>query len=175
MRSIPWHIAIALVMTFAAQNAMARTWTDRTGRQVDAELVRLIEGKVEIKRTSDGKMFQVPLERFSDEDQAFVVAPFLPEKISVEEAEELLKDARIKGQGCGGTKWSGEHWSYYQSMYEQVTVPWLKAPMTVFAGFVFGGQPTEHHLIELSGPGFRFRRDDKSEHLHRVDAPQSGP
>jgi hypothetical protein len=56
----------------AVSPASARTWTDRAGRQLEADFVAFADGKVEIKRKSDGKTFHVPLERFSDADQAFV-------------------------------------------------------------------------------------------------------
>jgi hypothetical protein len=56
----------------ALASAEARIWTDRTGRQLDAEYIGFSDGKVEIKRASDGKTFHVPIERFSDADQEFV-------------------------------------------------------------------------------------------------------
>jgi formylglycine-generating enzyme required for sulfatase activity len=48
------------------------TWTDRKGRQVEAEYIAFEEGKVKIQRISDGKLFDIPLENLSDVDQAFV-------------------------------------------------------------------------------------------------------
>lgn len=93
-----------------------RIWTDRTGRKLDAEYIGFNGGKVEIKRTSDGKTFYVPLERLSDADQAFVRSQaagkpeksrnaqtpassdhrkakerFLPEAIPAHEAEEMQR------------------------------------------------------------------------------------
>lgn len=50
----------------------ARIWTDRKGRQVQAEFIAAARGKVTVKRTSDGKLFEIPLDWLSDSDQAFV-------------------------------------------------------------------------------------------------------
>jgi hypothetical protein len=49
-----------------------RTWTDRGGRQLKGEFLGLAGDKIQIRRESDGKTFEVPLERFSDADQTFV-------------------------------------------------------------------------------------------------------
>ncbi len=70
---------MVVVVAVAARSADARTWTDRAGRQLDAEFVGFADGKVEIRRTSDGKTFHVPLERFSDADQAFVKSATQPD------------------------------------------------------------------------------------------------
>jgi len=50
----------------------ARTWTDRKGREVQADFVSVTEGKVKIRRTADGKLFDVPLADLSDADRRVV-------------------------------------------------------------------------------------------------------
>lgn len=50
----------------------ARMWTDRKGRSLEASFVSFSDGEIEIKRTSDGKVFKLPLENFSEADQTFV-------------------------------------------------------------------------------------------------------
>lgn len=73
MRTVIWFVLLSIeFVSVAPRPADARTWTDRTGRQLDAEFVGFADGEVQIKRTSDGKTFHLPLERFSDVDQAFV-------------------------------------------------------------------------------------------------------
>lgn len=47
-------------------------WTNRNGRTVEADFIALTDGKVQVKRASDGKLFEVPLESLSDADQAYV-------------------------------------------------------------------------------------------------------
>jgi len=70
------HIAIALLFAFLSASAssasFARTWTDLKGRQVEGDFVALKDGKVKIKRNSDGKEFDFPLDELSDADQDFV-------------------------------------------------------------------------------------------------------
>jgi hypothetical protein len=52
--------------------AELRTWSDASGKfRIEAELVRLAEGKVELRR-KDGQTVTVPLERLSKEDQEFL-------------------------------------------------------------------------------------------------------
>ena len=208
MRILIWLVILACAIV-NARSAEARTWTARTGRQVVAEFVGVVYGKVRIKRTSDGQIFDVPLERLSDDDQAFVrlqskAAPSpsdtsarksasesqtpedkqarpaktaakptelfsIPRTISVAEVLVLLKGARISSQGCGGTGWNGASWGYYGNGYQSANLPWSKTPERVFAGFAYGRKPVEHHLIDFSGPGFRFARTDDSPLLVRID------
>lgn len=47
-----------------------RAWTSSDGRVVEAEFLELAEGQVKIK-TADGREFTLPLDRFSEADQAY--------------------------------------------------------------------------------------------------------
>lgn len=67
----------------AGARADARTWTDREGRQVEAEFLGLTDGQVEIKRTSDGKIFKWPLDQFSGGDQTFIKSETKPKSVPV--------------------------------------------------------------------------------------------
>jgi hypothetical protein len=96
----------------------------------------------------------------------------LPGKITVDEVRALLEGARITSQGCGGSHWDGKSWGYYNSSYEPIKLPWSKLKQRVSAGSVVGGEPREHHLIEFSGPGFRYRRPDSKPVLLRVKQPE---
>ncbi len=49
----------------------ARTWTNRSGKTVEAEFVSLTDETVRLKRKSDGKLFDFPLAKLSDADQAY--------------------------------------------------------------------------------------------------------
>ncbi len=73
MREMTRIVLLGIGFVSAATSLVhARTWTDRAGRQIEADFLGFSDGKVEIKRKSDGKQFHVLLERFSDGDQAFV-------------------------------------------------------------------------------------------------------
>ena len=83
----------------------------------------------------------------------------LPKTITVKSALAIIQKAEVSGQGCGGGTWNGESWGFYLNMYKDlVMLPWSLEPQKVQAGFVYGRTPVEHHLIEFSGPGFRYRR-----------------
>ena len=72
-------ILIALVVFgLASSAAVARTWTDRKGRTVDADFVAFSDSKVHVKRNSDGKDFAIPFNELSDADQEFVKAAQKP-------------------------------------------------------------------------------------------------
>ncbi len=61
------------LLAFVGQAAMAREWTDATGKfKVEAELVKIEDGKVFLKKQSDGATIQVPIARLSAADQAHV-------------------------------------------------------------------------------------------------------
>ncbi len=64
-------VSIALVGVTAG-TLHGHTWTDRQGRTVEAEFLSFADGMIRIKRASDGKVFEMPLERLSDADQEFV-------------------------------------------------------------------------------------------------------
>lgn len=70
----------------------ARVWTNRSGKTVEAEFVSISGDTVRIKRESDGKLFDVPLDTLTDADQAYargqepVAIPKLVEPLP--EAEE---------------------------------------------------------------------------------------
>ena len=68
VRGVVFFHCIALFATACE----AREWTDRTGQfRVDAELVKVIGDKVQIRRT-DGRLLTVPIDRLSDRDQQFL-------------------------------------------------------------------------------------------------------
>ena len=65
-------IVTVLVLAVCAPMALARTWTDSTGKHtVEAEFIDMKDGKVRLKK-EDGKTITIPIEKLSDEDQQFV-------------------------------------------------------------------------------------------------------
>jgi hypothetical protein len=56
-----------------------RTWTDRTGKfKIVATLVKVVDGKVILKRKSDGKQIAVALEKLGDADQKYIKSTEAP-------------------------------------------------------------------------------------------------
>ena len=89
----PLTIPACATIVFATliSTCFARNWTDRKGRQVEADLVSLNNGIVTLKRGSDGNVFDLPLELLSDQDQAFVKTSAAPD-----DALAQLKNAGAK-------------------------------------------------------------------------------
>lgn len=73
-RNVVCTMLLAVLFLTLTSTCLGRIWTDRTGRQVEAELISVSDGYVKIKRQSDGKVFDLPLDRLSDDDRAFLRA-----------------------------------------------------------------------------------------------------
>lgn len=73
MKSLSQYLACGLFLVFAPAS-FARTWTDATtGRVIEAELVHT-DGANATIRMKDGRVYVMPLSRFSKEDQAHVAS-----------------------------------------------------------------------------------------------------
>jgi hypothetical protein len=56
--------------------AITRIWTDSTGKfRVEAELIAVAGGKVQLKKSDDGAVIAVPLDKLSEEDRRFLEQP----------------------------------------------------------------------------------------------------
>lgn len=70
-RLVSVFVLATIILATSLGTGFTRTWTDRKGRQIEAELVSFNNGIVTIKR-SDGRVFELALEQLSDADRAFV-------------------------------------------------------------------------------------------------------
>jgi len=65
-------LRLAVCLTFLmAMSIDARIWTDKHGRQIEAELLEILDKEVRIKR-SDGREYQVEISTFSQTDRDFI-------------------------------------------------------------------------------------------------------
>lgn len=65
-------LLLVLIAFLCANKALARKWTDSTGRfSVEADFVEFVEGQVALKKT-DGQLIRLPLERLSEADRQHV-------------------------------------------------------------------------------------------------------
>lgn len=63
----------AALITTIGSTALAREWTDSTGKfKTEAQLVKVEEGVVFLKKESDGATIQVPIDRLCSTDQAYL-------------------------------------------------------------------------------------------------------
>ncbi|HRH97509.1 MAG TPA: hypothetical protein PLB55_16330 [Prosthecobacter sp.] len=65
-------LTILCLIAICNLNSEAREFIDLQGRKLDAELVAVSGGQAALKRTADGRMFNVPVATFSAEDQKFM-------------------------------------------------------------------------------------------------------
>jgi len=63
---------VAFLLAAVALGAEPRTWTDVDGRTVEAAFVKIDHDHVKIKRTTDGRIFSLPIARLSPADHAFL-------------------------------------------------------------------------------------------------------
>lgn len=107
---IPAWTTIVFAMLFST--CWARTWTNREGKMIEAELVSFHDGIVKIKR-SDGKVFDLTMDKLSDEDQKFVKTA--PQDANSEPADEDQTDLEELGPGMLGTRTVlGEEGKFYR-------------------------------------------------------------
>jgi hypothetical protein len=79
-------IAAMLVLAVCVPTALARTWTDSTGKYtVEAEFVEFKDGKVRLKK-ENGHIINITLKKLSDADREFVMSQRQAEKTDVAEA-----------------------------------------------------------------------------------------
>jgi hypothetical protein len=93
-------IVAAIVYAVCAPMALARTWTDSSGKHtVEAEFVDLKDGKVRIKKES-GEIITVPVEKLSEPDQEFVERHRMPsdEKALANDGQRKPTDSHSSGE-----------------------------------------------------------------------------
>jgi hypothetical protein len=77
-------VAFATCMITVVAMAESRTWTDVDGRILDAELISRTEKTLKLKRASDGRVFELPIDKFSEVDKAWVQASPVPVRKAVD-------------------------------------------------------------------------------------------
>ena len=88
--------ALLLLCLSAICNAELRTWTAVNGKEVEAEFVSNEKGIVKLKLKS-GKVFEVPANKLSKEDNEFISSLAKPEGVNVEKIEERKGIIYLKG------------------------------------------------------------------------------
>ena len=92
-------------------NAELRTWTAVNGKEVEAEFVSNEKGIVKLKLKS-GKVFEVPANKLSKEDNEFITSLAKPEGVNEEELEEREGINYLKGSD---TPYTGKVFGLYEN------------------------------------------------------------
>lgn len=105
-------LALVACLSLAALSTSARelrTFTNKAGKKIEAELLDVQEGKVRLR--VNRQVFDIPVETLSAEDQEFLAQWNLERKGDTEEAyySELIFEDDFEGDGFG------ERWSHYKS------------------------------------------------------------
>ena len=108
MRMIIPFLAFCLVATC---NAELRTWTAVNGKEVEAEFVSNEKEIVKLKLKS-GKVFEVPANKLSKEDNEFIGSLAKPEGVNYNELEFPKGIAFLKGSD---TPYTGKATYYYEN------------------------------------------------------------
>ena len=90
-------------------NAELRTWTAVNGKEVEAEFVSNEKGIVKLKLKS-GKVFEVPANKLSKEDNEFISSLAKPEGVTKKELEEREGIIYLKGSD---TLYTGKFYSLH--------------------------------------------------------------
>ncbi len=90
-------ILILFIVLGSVCHAEIRTWTAVNGKEVEAEFVSNEKGIVKLKLKS-GKVFEVPANKLSKEDNEFISSLAKPEGVNWNEELEFREDtAYLKG------------------------------------------------------------------------------
>ena len=108
MKKIIPFLALCLVATC---NAELRTWTAVNGKEVEAEFVSNEKGIVKLKLKT-GKVFEVPANKLSKEDNEFISSLAKPEGVNEEQLEEREGIVYLKGSD---TPYTGKATSLYEN------------------------------------------------------------
>jgi hypothetical protein len=147
-------VAALFLALLLAPGAFGRVWTDHQGRQVEAGLVKVNVDTVTIRRSADGKLFNIPLEFFSKTDQAYVAHAVRPPVIDEAEIMRQIGDAEPYGQGCGGTTFEGKPMGAFGNFY-RIDLPGFTEKQDVSLSYI-QGRERGNFLYRFTGPGFVY-------------------
>ena len=106
-------ISVLLLLCLSAIcNAELRTWTAVNGKEVEAEFVSNEKGIVKLKLKS-GKVFEVPANKLSKEDNEFISSLDKPEGVNYDELEER-DNAHMYLKGSD-TLYTGKAYELYEN------------------------------------------------------------
>ena len=119
MKKIIPFLAFCLVATC---NAELRTWTAVNGKEVEAEFVSNEKGIVKLKLKS-GKVFEVPADKLSKEDNEFISYLAKPEGVNIDELETEFREGTLYLKGSD-TPYTGKYYELYPSGNKQAEGNW---------------------------------------------------
>jgi thioredoxin-related protein len=83
-------ILLVIAALFAGTGAQARIWTNKEGKRLEAELVKVEHGQVYLRLAKDRKIRPVKIETLSEADQKFIIQ-YDQDKLAQQKAENLAK------------------------------------------------------------------------------------
>jgi len=110
-------ISFLILCLIATCNAELRTWTAINGKEVEAEFVSNEKGLVKLKLES-GKVFEVPANKLSKEDNEFISSLAKPEGVNGE--EELTFSKEIAYLKDSDTPYTGKAFGLYGNGQKQL-------------------------------------------------------
>jgi antitoxin component YwqK of YwqJK toxin-antitoxin module len=108
----PLRLLVSLPLLLGAVcNAELRTWTAVNGKEVEAEFVSNEKGIVKLKLKS-GKVFEVPANKLSKEDNEFITSLTKPEGVNWDELEIREDIVYLKGSD---TPYTGKSFAFHEN------------------------------------------------------------
>jgi len=148
-----------LCLCWAVAPAFGRVWTDVKGRTIEADFVGMNDRAITIRRSSDGKVFNMPLEAFSENDHTFVHRESLPHVL--EEKDILRKVDGVPSNGKAGglsRNKEGKSFGYFVHFFS-VSLPGFTEKQSVGLGYIEDSERGTH-LECFLGPGFVYDLKD---------------
>ncbi len=108
------------ILGFGVEGVLARTWTSKEGKTIDADIVAKTATTVDLKMTKGGKTVTLKLDRLSQADRDFIEKWTNPEQKKEDEKKDEKEDAFSDDKDTGMPK--GEK----GAKEEYFTAPWPK-------------------------------------------------
>lgn len=165
-QSIRRTLATVLVASMAqAGFSEYRIWTDQGGKQIEAELVRVVDDKV-VLRKQDGAELKVSLDTLSKKDQKYAVLQ-APPRIEIKVSTDMDRENKGYGGGRGsGFQIQKESVQLEVSLKKTSPAPY-EAPLVSEVYLI--GQSEQHDgygILDRTVSKFKFTEENKNLHSY---------
>lgn len=160
----PWLLITAALIISSSAFAEMRLWTDKDGKTIEAEFVRITGDKVVLKQVNE-KELEVSLDTLSEQDRRFAILQ-APPKIEIDVNTDVDRSNKGYGNYGAGYQVQKETISADVKVRKTSSNPY-EAPL-ISEVFLIGQLEQQEHYIILnrSRSQFTFTGDNKREYVY---------
>jgi hypothetical protein len=170
MKQILYRTIVIALLVSIVQTGFSeyRIWTDKGGKQIEAELVRIIDDKV-VLRKQDGDELKVSLDTLSKEDKKYAVLQ-APPRVEIKVSTNADRENEGYGSGRHGGVQIQEETVSATVNIRKSSSPAYEAPMMSEVYLI--GTPEQADMfviLDLTKSKFKFTTENKNEHSYQSD------